>query len=52
MQVAHFARVAALEPLLQMRKLGKFRGGSDAAEIESRRAGELNGPRRGIGVAS
>jgi hypothetical protein len=35
MQVAHFARMAALEPFIDMRKLGKFRGGSDAAEIKS-----------------
>src|SRR4029077_2031300 len=50
MQVAHFPRVAALEPILQMRKLRKLRGGSDAAEIESRCACELNGPPSEIGV--
>jgi hypothetical protein len=33
-----------------MRKLGKLHCGSDAAEIESRRACELNRPRRGIAV--
>src|SRR4029077_275693 len=50
MQVAHSPRVAALEPILQMRKLRKLRGGSDAAEIESRCACELNGPPSEIGV--
>ena len=48
MQVAHFAGVAALEPLFKMRQFRKLRGGSDAAQIESHRVRKLNRPRRRI----
>jgi len=50
MQVAHFSRMSALEPLVQMRKLGKLGSGSNAAEIEPRCARQLKGTRRGIGI--
>src|SRR6266436_2576561 len=50
MQVAHFPRVAAVEPLIQMSKFGKLRGGSDAAKIKSLCACKFNCARRRVAM--
>lgn len=41
MKIAHFARIPARKPIIEIREFGKIPCRSDAAEIKSQRAGIL-----------